>query len=166
MSVFEADASCASCKGTGLYVGMAERDGAAVVCHTCKGTGCQHLKVVYEPFLAQQPSPPTVERVYRVNPGIVIGKGKPGEYRLADFGGVPVNDWHRDPSCVNRPGAENRQFTCPAWWYQSADSKLKPDWNDEERKCSAFGSFSGCKHFHEKAGCWAKFDREQAREAK
>jgi len=142
---------------------MAERDGAAVVCHTCKGTGCQHLRVEYEPFLEQQPSPASVKRVYRVNPGIVIGRGKNGEYALADFGGVPVADWHRDPSCVNRPGTENRQFTCPAWWYQTAEYALKPDWNDDERKCHGIGSFSSCKHFHEKAGCWAKWDREQKR---
>ena len=163
MSVFEVDASCGSCKGTGLYVGMAERDGAAVVCHTCKGTGCQHLRVEYEPFLAQQPAPPAVERVYQVNPGIVIGKGKVGEYALADFGGVPVEEWRRDPSSANLPGTENRLFTCPAWWYQSADYKRKPNWNDAERRCHGIGSFSSCKYFGEKAGCWAKFDREQAR---
>ena len=37
--VIEFDCECESCKGTGLYVGMAEREGSAVVCHTCKGTG-------------------------------------------------------------------------------------------------------------------------------
>lgn len=29
---------CQACKGTGLYKGMAERDGAAVVCSHCHGT--------------------------------------------------------------------------------------------------------------------------------
>jgi len=30
---------CSGCNGSGLYVGMAERDGSAVICHHCKGTG-------------------------------------------------------------------------------------------------------------------------------
>ncbi len=30
---------CASCDGTGLYVGFTEPPGSAVVCHYCKGTG-------------------------------------------------------------------------------------------------------------------------------
>jgi len=37
--IVDIERECGSCKGTGLYVGMAERDGAAVVCHTCKGSG-------------------------------------------------------------------------------------------------------------------------------
>lgn len=37
--IIKIECECNACKGTGLYVGMAERDGAAVVCYTCKGTG-------------------------------------------------------------------------------------------------------------------------------
>ena len=50
MKVIEFDEKCKSCKGTGIYVGMAERDGAGIVCHTCKGTGCHHVKFEYEDF--------------------------------------------------------------------------------------------------------------------
>ena len=35
---------CKACNGTGLYVGMAERDGVAVQCHNCNGNGW----VIYE----------------------------------------------------------------------------------------------------------------------
>ncbi len=42
------DAECGSCRGTGLYRGMAEPKGVAVVCLTCQGTGCQAIK--YTPF--------------------------------------------------------------------------------------------------------------------
>jgi len=37
--ILEGECECSACKGTGLYVGMAEREGAAVVCSRCKGTG-------------------------------------------------------------------------------------------------------------------------------
>jgi len=39
---------CKSCRGTGLYRGMAEPEGVAVVCLTCKGTGCAEIE--YTPF--------------------------------------------------------------------------------------------------------------------
>ena len=35
----EIQIECPSCKGTGLYVGVCERDGCAVVCTQCKGKG-------------------------------------------------------------------------------------------------------------------------------
>ncbi|GAH55007.1 unnamed protein product, partial [marine sediment metagenome] len=38
----EYDCECNDCKGTGLYTGMAEGDGFAVVCHACNGTGKRH----------------------------------------------------------------------------------------------------------------------------
>ena len=42
---------CGSCGGTGLYCGIAEPEGVAVVCLTCKGTGYREL--VYTPFTSR-----------------------------------------------------------------------------------------------------------------
>lgn len=155
MNVIEFDEKCKSCKGTGLYMGMAERNGAAVVCHTCKGTGCHHVKFEYEDFVKREPEPKAV-RVYNVNPGIMIGTGN--GHKLEDFGGMPVTEWEDGKPFT--PGTENRKFTCPAWWYQSADYKKKPDW----KECwSALGSpFSSCKHFSTKEKCWARWDKENS----
>lgn len=41
-------AKCESCGGTGLYQGMCEGKGRAVVCVNCEGTGC--VTITYEPF--------------------------------------------------------------------------------------------------------------------
>ena len=41
-------AECGACSGTGLYRGMAEPEGVAVICLTCKGTGCKEM--IYIPF--------------------------------------------------------------------------------------------------------------------
>jgi hypothetical protein len=49
-----------------------------------------------------------------------------------------------------------RNYTCPAWWYQSADYTKKPEWEE----CIACGSFSECKNFSNKEKCWEKFDAE------
>ena len=151
--VIEYDEQCKSCAGSGLYVGFAERDGAAVVCHTCHGTGKHHVKIEYDDFQGRQLRD-DVERVYETNPGICLGKGN--GHKLSDFGGMPYDSWLMNlPSGVGR---ENRKYTCPAWWYQSANYKMKPKWEE----CVVNGAFSGCAHFDNKDRCWQRFDCEQA----
>ncbi len=150
--VIEYDEECPSCKGTGLYVGMCEGDGSAVVCHNCHGTGCHHVKLQYNDF-KKRISRSDVKRVYEVNPGICIGENK--EVCLEDFGGMSYQSWIcKEPF---PPRSENRRFTCPAWWYQSANYELKLKWDE----CVACGTFSGCKYFYNKQRCWERFDAER-----
>jgi len=150
MKTIEFDQKCKACGGTGLYTGMAERDGAAVVCHACKGTGCHHTKFEYEDFEGRQKHE-TAKRVYAANPGIFIGEDE--KCKLEDFGGMTLEDWEAGKSF---DGKENRKHTCPAWWYQSADYDKKPNW----KECLGCGAFSGCKSFDEKEKCWTRFDEE------
>ena len=151
MNTFEYDCMCESCNGSGLYIGMAEKDGAAIVCHSCKGEGHKHVVIRYR-------SPETrkrnmhAKRVYAANPGIGMGEGN--GYTLEDFGGMPYQDWLDGKPFPKE--SENRKHTCPVWWYQCADYKKKPDWET----CSLGVSFSRCKHFDNKAACWARWDKE------
>ena len=46
-------AECTDCGGTGLYSGMCEPSGVAVVCIRCKGTGCEIIH--YVPFVKRKP---------------------------------------------------------------------------------------------------------------
>lgn len=140
---------CKACYGYGIYTGMAERDGSAVVCTTCKGTGKQILE--YTPFSERKISY-SVTRVVESNPGIVIGESD--STKLEDFGGMSYEDWVQGYPFP--PKSENRVYTCPAWWYQGVNYKLKPNWDD----CLIVGSFSSCKHFSYKEKCWKRFDRE------
>lgn len=153
--VIEFDEQCKSCRGSGLYVGIAERDGAAVVCHTCAGTGCHHVKIKYDDFEGRKQPKESIERVFAANPDICIGVGD--KLALEDFGGIPFEDWNAGKPFPVK--SENRRFTCPAWWYQAVDYEKKPCWDDEERRCG-WGAFSACKYFDEKDGCWRKWDRE------
>ena len=141
---------CKSCKGTGLYVGMAEKDGAAVVCHGCKGTGESKHTIEYDDFTGLKIKE-TVIRVYETNAGIGIGAGD--GFTLKEFGGMCYEDWlkgHKFP-----PKSEMRKYTCPAWWYQSVDYDKKPDW------CECFGSFfKDCRLFKDKDKCWDKWDEK------
>lgn len=148
---FKVNQVCQSCGGTGLYVGMAERDGAAVVCSSCKGTGCQTFVHEYEVF-EKRKERKGIKRVYKTNPGICIGEGN--NCKLEDFGGMPYQDWNNGKDFPK--GSENRKYTCPAWWYQSENYELKPKW----KECIGFGSFSSCKNFKCKEKCWKKWDKE------
>ena len=151
--IIEFDQKCKSCDGTGLYIGLAGIgiDGAGVVCHTCKGTGCKHIKIEYDDFEKRRRSR-KVRRVYEVNPGIVIGEGD--GLKLEDFGGMPYLDWLKRNTLPRF--SENRRYTCPAWWYQSADYDKNPSWGE----CVLSGAFSSCKNFSKQNECWRRWDKE------
>ena len=151
MQRIEYDCECSTCKGTGLYAGMAESDGAAVVCSRCGGTGARHIVNEYAPFTGKKITP-DIKRVYRVNPGIGIGEGS--GCKLEDFGGMPVDLWKAGYDFPD--GSEDRLHTCPAWFYQCANDKRKPSW----RECAFGMRFYDCEHFGSKSHCWAKWDKE------
>jgi len=142
---------CQSCNGTGLYIGMAERDGSSVVCHHCKGTGEVTFKHSYNEFTGRKKPEKEIKIVVETNPGIAIGNGH--GCKLENFGGLSFDDW--DKGKPFPPGSEMRKYTCPAWWYQSANYKLKPNWAE-----CGFGVFSACKHFGSKELCWERWDTE------
>jgi hypothetical protein len=147
--VIEWVSECDSCKGTGIYVGFAERDGIGVVCNRCKGSGRVENRVKYNTFVSRNKRT-DVKQVLQTNPGLLCGKLND----LTEFGGMPYADW-----MLGNPfksGMEMRRFTCPSWWYQSVDYNRKPDW----KECLILGSFSSCRHFTDKANCWKRFDKE------
>lgn len=158
--VIEFDQQCDACEGTGLYVGIGESENAAIVCYKCAGTGKVHKRIEYFPFLEKKPPIIEPKRVFLTNPGICIGEG-PVEIdgikrniKLEDFGGMPYSDWKKGKAFPK--GHEMRKFTCPGWYYQSADFKKRPDW----KECTAVGRFNNCEHFCNKDKCWARFDEE------
>lgn len=146
------DTVCETCDGSGLYCGMAEKRGAAVVCSYCNGTGKVDIEISYRKF-KEKKILDGIERVYETNPGIGIGSTE--RYQLSDFGGMPYDEWFNGGSFPKR--SEMRNFSCPAWWYQCANYELKPDWDE----CVGCGSFSGCENFITKWKCWDRFDKEQ-----
>lgn len=155
MKEFRVKEVCRSCSGTGLFSGMGEGPGVAVVCHTCNGTGCHEFTHSYEEFVERKERS-GIKWVIETNPGIGIGENAFIKYK--DFGGMSYDDWKNGRKFVQ--GMEMRNYTCPAWWYQSANYKLKPDW--DECMSSLGGYISNCKFFKDKEKCWVRFDRERA----
>ncbi|MCK9369900.1 hypothetical protein M0R04_08350 [Candidatus Dojkabacteria bacterium] len=151
----ELDYECTECKGTGLYVGLAERDGFAVVCYKCKGTGKAHFTFEYDDF-KERKERTNILQVLEVNPGIVAGIGKDKQYNQQSFGGMPYHIWKELSEFPQ--GSEMRQFTCPAWWYQIANYDKKPDWIECQNTIGS--TFSHCSFFNRKDKCWQRFDKE------
>ena len=148
----ELDIVCNACGGTGLYVGMAEKDGLAVQCHRCDGTGKYHYVYEYELFKARKRQQ-KIKWVLESNPSIFAGLGR-GKYSYSDFGGMPYKDWNGGKPFPKK--SEMRKFVCPAWWYQCVDYDKKPEWDE----CICCGSFSKCKWFVTKNKCWDRWDKE------
>lgn len=145
---------CPDCKGTGVYVGMAERDGFAVQCKTCDGTGKYVAKIWWADF-TEKKKKDGIHTVLQGNPGFCVSSK--GEF---DFGGMSYQDWFNGKPFP--PKSEMRAFTCPLWWYQNVDYDKKPDWD-----CSSAllgRKFSDCQLFKEKHKCWERFDKEQNKE--
>lgn len=70
-------AECQDCRGTGLYSGMCEGDGEAVVCLGCNGSGCQEIH--YTPYSGRKRK--NKIKFVRVSGGrfIVTGVGGQGD---------------------------------------------------------------------------------------
>ena len=137
---------CKACNGTGIYIGMGERDGAGIVCHDCGGMGREKIVVEWEDFEGRE-FRGDVKRVYQSNPGICVDASP-------EFGGMSYEDWLMDKPFP--PSSENRKYVCPAWWYQGVNYKLKPHWDE----CIVGGAFSACPNFAEKERCWGRWDKE------
>ena len=150
------DVKCPSCKGTGVYVGVCERDGFGVVCHTCNGSGMMHYEYTYEEIESRKRNK-KVKWILETTVGICAGlKGKDKTFSYEDFGGMSYDEWFKGKSFPSK--SEMRNFVCPAWWYQAVDYDKKPDW--KECHSSWGGGFSSCDFFEEKEKCWEKWDKQ------
>ena len=152
--IIEIKRECPSCRGTGLFKGMAEREGFAVVCHNCHGKGWNVFKLQYNDPPVKRLPLFDVDTVLEFNPGIVCGSHP--TLQLPSFGGMPYADWVANKPFP--PGSEMRNYTCPTWWYQGTDYKKKPTWDE----CGMMlgDSFSNCKCFPTKDLCWNRWDKE------
>jgi hypothetical protein len=141
------DIVCQACTGTGLYIGLAERDGTAVVCSACKGTGKYAYRFTYEPFVERKAPPKKVKSVH-VARGYVIAH----DFDLSD-GGLPIERW--------KPGMTvpaDEKLYCP-WNYVTQEWCAHPDKNG--RAPFPFGlTATSCPYWEAKAECWERFHAE------
>lgn len=72
---------CGSCAGTGLYSGLCEGKGKAVICIRCTGTGCQKVEMTagnFKPFTGRKRRS-DIQTVYRGGGTMIfLGAGPKG----------------------------------------------------------------------------------------
>jgi len=148
------EVECDSCRGTGLYCGMAERKGAAVVCTHCKGTGKVSVKQTFKKFVKRKKRE-GVKRVFETASGYGIAAedvttSEGNTIHFSRFG-VDYEDW------LN--GAEPKpieELHCP---YQHTGQGLQShDVNDlYKTRCTKYlgwGMITECKCRKDMAKCW------------
>ena len=146
---------CPHCNGEGLYVGMAERDGAAVICSYCKGTG--KSEYYYTEFTGRKINP-KITRVFKTGQAYIIaGKGKVtldnGYFINFEKEGVSYEEWRngKEPKHIRNMG-------CPMCADQSQCHDLE-GFTDVCYNLNGgwIGSFTRCKQYKCLHECWDRF---------
>ncbi|MCK9596544.1 hypothetical protein M0R19_05130 [Candidatus Pacearchaeota archaeon] len=154
---------CSSCKGTGLYVGMAEHNGAAIQCYNCKGKGEKEIVIYIKSFTGRKTHSKPIKRVFENNPGIFIGENE--DLKLEDFGGLSYDEWNnRQHKSLPFPkGLEDRKHICPSWWFMLG---VGPHSTFCKWDHGAGRTYSSCPYFETKDMCWKAYDEEQIEKEK
>jgi hypothetical protein len=149
------EVECDSCGGTGLYCGMAENKGAAVVCTNCNGTGKVSVKQTFKKF-EKRKKRQGVKRVFETAGGYGIAgedvTTKDGNTIHFSRFGVEYKDWL--DGATPKPIEE---LHCP---YQHTGQGLQSkDVNDlYKTRCdkglSLGGYITNCKCRKDMAKCW------------
>jgi len=152
------EVQCNSCKGTGLYQGMGERDGAFVVCWDCNGTGKENVRIEYIKFKGRVLRS-KCKRVYSNGMGycitdkdIVSSQGI--KFPFSEFG-CSYKDWQNGVNPIPL-----KFLGCP---YQETNQALQSkDVNNLYKlRCKnnlGFSDIRHCKLYSDKETCWSIFE--------
>ena len=137
---------CRNCGATGLSTEFPLKDGSAVRCPKCKGTGAEEIKAA---LFTEKKTRDDVEHVWANIVNYVITPDK-------FSGGASYQEWLDDPGIIHEIGREIREASCPMSWYQAANHKLRPQWDE----CNRVNHIPSCPWWNRKDKCWKQFDKE------
>jgi hypothetical protein len=146
-------AECESCKGTGLYNGFAEKDGARVICTSCDGKGVVPVDCVWNKFVERKIDK-GAKRVYTNGMGYgITDKDVTVDGKFFPFSqyGCSYEEW--------KSGVQPKPLEFLGCPYQETRQSLQSkDKNGlYKTRCNkglGCGYISDCKYFHDKATCW------------
>lgn len=149
------EVECSSCRGTGVYSGMGERDGASILCFQCKGTGKSKFR--YTPFTGRKKAE-GVERVYLSSYGYCIS---PEEIEFDEFGKIDFSKEgvSYDEFLSGKKPEHIKQMACPMTADQGMCHSVKGfvEWC-KEHGCSWGSTITRCKNQCNKLECWHKLE--------
>lgn len=156
--IIDVDVYCTKCDGTGLYKGMAERDGAAVICVHCDGTGKEHIHLEYERFVSRKKRN-NVNRVYKTAAGYGISDqdtiNSSGETIHFSKCGCTYEEWENgnDPKPI-------KELHCPMMHFgQGTDDGnfVRINLCEKVNKCFVGTYFPKCAETNRES-CWKKYE--------
>jgi hypothetical protein len=136
---------CPECKGTGLFIGRAEKNGAATICYKCKGTGCSEFS--YEEFCGRK-TRLDVDRVYLGSFGYAISAEFQCGIEFSKYG-CTYQEWleGKEPLHIE-------ELYCPYIAYNEGIGK-EPCVRCQ--KGTLGKRISDCKHYYDKKTCWEEY---------
>lgn len=147
------DYECSACGGTGLYRGCCERDGAAVVCRSCQGTGKCTFRA--KTFIGRKVAD-GVSRVFDSSCGFVISAkdtvSKEGVRLPFSQWGCSYDDWLAGVTPVPLKG-----LVCP-YIHDNRGIGNEPLGDKCRSGNPGFGSISNCRHYANKEKCWRELE--------
>jgi len=148
---------CQSCGGTGVYRGMGERDGAAVVCYHCNGTGCEDFHFEYTDFVKRKVIK-DVKRVFIKGYGYCVGT-KPITLDNGVFVDFSKEGVSYEQFLKGEMPKHIKHMGCPMMADQSACHRIK-GFDDYCNKMNGgyFSVISSCK-CKDKIKCWERFEK-------
>lgn len=165
--ILSGEAQCEDCKGTGIYVGIAERGGAGVICWRCKGTGSIKVRVTFKKFNGRGIRE-GIKRVFHPSSYVLKAddsdttdkNGKPVTFHYSRYGAT-YEEWlkGKDPTPME-------ELECP---YEHTKQGLQSkDVNGlYKTRCSnadLLGRYiSHCKFHNHKAKCWKIYKGEETK---
>jgi hypothetical protein len=151
---------CRYCNGTGLYIGMAEKCGAAVVCSGCNGSGLVKIEESFKEF-KERKRRKGVKRVYRTAGGYGITaediKTEDGIMHKFSEYGCSYEDW------LN--GVKPKPIIslhCP-YQHTSQGLQTKDKNNLYKNRCSknlGYGFIDDCKLRKDMSKCWEIYNQK------
>lgn len=140
---------CDSCKGTGLYQGIGERDGAFVICNKCNGTGSLQINLIFIKFSGRKKQE-RCKRVYSNGMGYYITDKDIEDMPFSVYG-CAYEEWLK--------GAKTKPLDFLGCPYQETNQRLQNDDvnNLYKYRCKnnlGFAKISKCLLYKDKRKCW------------
>ena len=150
---------CKACGGTGLYSGMAEAKGCAVICNMCNGSGFGINAS------GERKSVNGIRRIFAHSAG--FGHAPTGKYKNEktgkwfnfEDGGCTYQEWLHGAKPQPVKG-----LYCPYLWTRQ-DLQTKDKNGLYKNHCSkhlSFGSITDCKQYPKMHECWDIFENKDA----
>ena len=157
MKKIELEIECEACDGTGLYSGMGESKGLAVVCRKCKGSGKYMYKFEYNDFTGLKERG-DIERVY-LPTGYKLGLG------IINFDGVGEIDMNKKGVSYSeflegkRPN-RIKEIECPMMADQGACHRVEGFVDGcNDLGIGWGGTISNCKNQCNRMECWERYEK-------